>query len=229
MAETPAQPVTEQVQVGSPVQPELPIENKPASEAKPDVAAAGVVTTPNVEGAKPSDAGNEQKTEPVKVNEPIKYELKQPEGSLLEGRIEKIEALAKERGFSNEQAQAILDSEAAAVREFVEQTKPDGRLWVAQVEKWEQEALASKEIGGTTEKLQESARLAKEALKQSGFFPPDFEKYLHETGLGSHPTMVTALVRIRKAMSNDKAVRAPLAPSQPKPIEARLYPGDVPK
>ena len=202
------------------------VEGNPASEAKTEVTTAGATTeAPKVEGTESSEAGSEPKTDPKAEAAPEKYELKLPEGA-DQGLIEKIESFAKERGFSNEQAQAILEREVAAVQEFANQTKPNGKVWLQQVEKWEQEALSSKEIGGTPEKLQQSVAVAKKAIAK--FFPEESHAFLHESGLGSHPALLTALVRIGQAMGNDKSVKGSSTTTTEKSLAERLY-GDSAK
>src|SRR5688572_20896218 len=65
------------------------------------------------------DGNKDKQVEAPKEQKPVvpeKYDLKLPEGSLLEAaQMEKISAYAKEKGLSNEQAQELLERENDAV------------------------------------------------------------------------------------------------------------------
>lgn len=63
---------------------------------------------------------------------------------------------------------------------------------------------ADKEIGG--DKLTASLSKAQQALETFG--TPELKEYLNETGLGNHPELVKAFVKIGKAMSEDNMVSA---------------------
>ena len=69
--------------------------------AAPESGATTAQATATAEGAK--DAA------------PEKYDLKQPEGSLLSAEaVQEVEALAREAGLSNEHAQKLLDAKAVS-------------------------------------------------------------------------------------------------------------------
>src|SRR3954464_8985731 len=103
----------------------------PAAAVTPAGTPAQTVPTPATPPALPAAESKpatllgdlkpaEVKAEPQKPAE-IKYELKAPEKSLLPAtHAEKIVALAKERGFSNEQAQAVYEAESAHFKEYVD-------------------------------------------------------------------------------------------------------------
>jgi hypothetical protein len=163
------------------------------------------VETPKVEAkAEVKDASVIEKTSAEKPPEGqpavIKYELKIPEGSQLDPKhVEKVEAYAKSKNLSQEQAQEILQREHEAVSSFSETLK-------AKVEEeknsWQKAVQADKEIGG--EKFNESIELAKRAYQK--FAPPEFTQLLNESGYGNHPLLVKTFFRIGKAMGEDKLV-----------------------
>lgn len=155
--------------------------------------------------AAPADekpAAAETKTE-EKVSDPgakaeVKFDLKLPEGSPLDAsHVEKIATLARERGLSQETAQALLERESA---QFVETR--DGIIkkldsdWKAQEATWIKANEADKEIGGADFKknIQRVHVLVKKFGSES------FVKTLNETGLGNQPELVRFCLKIAKEM-----------------------------
>lgn len=167
-----------------------PAASAPAAEAAPAAApvAAQQATPP---------AAQPQGDKPVV---PEKYDLKLPEGSLLEpAYVEKISSYAKEKGLSNEQAQALLVREHEAVTSFA---KAQESQWAQTTESWVNELKADKEIGG--EKFAENAELAKRVLNRFGS-----EKLINElnrTQYGNHPELVRMMVQIGRTMAEDQLV-----------------------
>lgn len=74
--------------------------------------------------------------------------------------------------------------------------------WQAQTEQWAADVKADKEIGG--DKLTTNLSAAQRALDQFG--TPELKEYLEGTGLGNHPELVKAFIKIGKAMSEDGMV-----------------------
>lgn len=162
------------------------------------------------EAAKPKEGGD-------KPGVPEKYELKLPENSLLDpSRLEKIAAVAKERGLSNEAAQALVDHESQAVADF-QKAQLEGLKKTS--EKWVEELKADKEFGG--EAFSKTAEAAKRVVARFG--DQQFREALESTGLGNHPALVRVFARIGKAMSEDQFVQPGAAPASPMRIEDRFY------
>lgn len=156
-----------------------------------------------------------EKPEPSKEAakaEEIKYELKLPEGSPLEASyVEKIATYAKERGLSNEQAQALLERESSTVADYKSLT----RGWVDDVRN-------DKEIGG--DHFNENVGLALSVVEKYG--TDSLKTALKETGYGNHPELVRIFARIGKAMAPDRLVKAGTQSApQKRPIEEILYGG----
>lgn len=151
-------------------------------------------------------------TEPKKEEQPKDaFELKLPEGSLLsEKNVQEVMALAKEKGYTQEQAQLILDRENATVSAYREGLINQHKK---QTEQWAATAKADPEIGG--EKFTASVESAKRAFDKFG--TPEFKQALEETGYGNHPELIKVFSRIGKLMSEDKFVAAgePAAPKKP--------------
>lgn len=141
---------------------------------------------------KDSDA----KKESEKPGVPEKYDLKLPDGSLLDpGRLEKIAADAKAQGLSNEQAQELVQREHQAVADFVKDNSRDGAKWNQQMDAWEKEALDSKDLGnGSKQKLAEISEVAMRGAK--AYFPAEVIKYLEDTGQGSNPHVLRGLYKL---------------------------------
>ena len=179
-------------------------------------AEGTILTAPPVD-AKAGDKTTDKKADAAKA--PTAYELKLPEGSLLdESAVERTVSYAKERGLTNEQAQAILEREHGAVASYVEaQTKAlqtKATAWVAEIK-------ADKEIGG--EKFNENVELAKRVIQKHA--PENLKKVLNETGLGNHPDLVRMLVSIAKGGAEDKMVIPGAQPAgKPKSTAEILFP-----
>ena len=166
-----------------------------------------------------------EKMEEAKAAPPEKYELKLPEGSLLDpSTIEKISAYAKEKGLSNEAAQEVLERENAAVTLHHE-------AQMKQVEDirngWVKDAEVDTEIGGAA--FKENAELAKRVVDRFG--SEEFKKALNETGFGNHPEVLRTFVRIGKMMADDQLIHPKSqAPAQGESdIAAKMYPSMAPK
>jgi hypothetical protein len=148
---------------------------------------------------------------------PEKYDLKLPEGSLLSAsQLEALATYSKENKLTAEQAQGLLEREHQAVATYVENQKQE---LAKKPEAWLAEAQADKEIGG--DKFGENTELAKRALATFG--SDTLKKILNDTGLGNHPELVRAFVRIGKAMSDDKLVLPGAHAGGKKSIEDIFY------
>jgi len=152
---------------------------------------------PPTEPAKPKDTpATPPKTEdapPAKVV-PEKYDLKLPDGSILETSVvDRIAAIAKERGMSQEEAQSFLNEQNQSVATFVEERKKS----------WFEAVKGDKEFGGDAFTV--NAELAKRVVQR---FDPsgELQAELDKMGYGNHPAMFKFVTRIGKAMSEDQLV-----------------------
>lgn len=154
---------------------------------------------------------------------PEKYELKMPDGSTLEqGHLEKIASFAKERGFSSEQAQSLVERDHQAAVQFAEANKPGGADWSKRVSEWESQALIDKEIGGSKDALKQSAELGGRVLNK--FFPETVRKFLVDSGFGSHPDVIRGFSKLGKMMADDQLVREGPGSSTKKSMVDIFYP-----
>lgn len=162
---------------------------------------------------------------------PEKYDLKLPAGSTLPASIvERTAANARALGLSNEGGQKLLDTVVAELTEvnkvIVGEWEPTkGAKWIERDNAWKAQALADTEIGGSPEKLETSAKLAKDVVDK--FFDGKIAEFLRASGLGSHPEFVRGLSRIGRGMSEGSLVLgAPGASGKPKGQAATLYGDD---
>ncbi|EBF8395136.1 peptidase [Salmonella enterica subsp. enterica] len=176
----PAKPEGDKPQLGA--EGDKPQEEKPADGDKP-------------EEEKPDD--KEQKPEGA----PEKYEFKPAEGQELDtAALEQFEPIARELNLTNEQAQKMVDLYGTKIMPMVKQQQVEA--WQKTTEQWAADVKADKEIGG--DKLTSNLSAAQRALAQFG--TPELKEYLEGTGLGNHPELVKAFVKVGKAMSEDGMV-----------------------
>jgi hypothetical protein len=129
-------------------------------------------------------------------------ELKLPEGVDAK-QFDAFRELAGKHGLKGEAAQAVVDHylERQQAATKANQTAMEKSITDAR-ESWRAAALADKEIaGGDPQKFAESLNLAERAVLKFG--GRELLETLGATGLGSHPTVVRAFVRVGKAMAED--------------------------
>ncbi|HCC6168429.1 TPA: peptidase [Citrobacter amalonaticus] len=160
-----------------------PAEDKPADDKKQ-------------EGDKPAEKKEGDKPEGA----PEKYEFQAAEGVELDTEaLKEFEPVAREMNLTNEQAQKLVDV-YPKILAGVQQRQVEA--WQQTTEQWAADVKADKEIGG--DKLPSNLSAAQRALDQFG--TPELKTYLNDTGLGNHPDLVKAFVKIGKAMSEDGMV-----------------------
>lgn len=151
------------------------------------------------DGDKPADKPDDKEQKPEGA--PEKYEFKPAEGQELDtSALEQFEPIAREMNLSNEQAQKMVDLYGTKILPMVQQQQTEA--WQKTTEQWAADVKADKEIGG--DKLTANLSAAQRALDQFG--DPELKEYLDSTGLGNHPALVKAFIKVGKAMSEDKVV-----------------------
>lgn len=194
-----------------------------AEEAKAAADKAAADAKAAEEAKAKGDAEAKAKAESEKNKVPEKYELKTPEGSKLSAQeVEKIAAFSKERGFSAEQAQALVERESELKDSF---EKASLEQLANATTEWLETAKTDKEIGG--EEFPKSAELAKRVVTRFG--TPEFKEELERTGLGNHPELVRVFVRIGKAMSDDQLVLPGSQTKQQVDVAEKFYGGSSKK
>lgn len=190
-------------------EPAAPSGDAPAPAADP-AKTEGDKPQPGAEGDKPQDDKPAEGDKPAKEPDnkdkkpegaPEKYEFKAGEGVELDQEaLKDFEPLARELNLNNEQAQKLVDMYGTKLLPMVQ--KHQAEAWQKQTEGWAESVKADKEIGG--DKLTSSISTAQRALETFG--TPELKEYLNTTGLGNHPELVKAFVKIGKAMSEDNVV-----------------------
>lgn len=158
------------------------------------------------------------KSLPKQKTLPEKYELKLPDGTKLDAKhLEGIATFSKERGLSNEEAQAIVEREHTLLTSY---EKTVAESVKTEIESWAKSSEADKEIGG--EKFKENVTLAKQVLDR--FANDDFKKFLDVSGYGNHPEVLRFVINIGKAMTQDQLVKSTVPPTgEKKSTESVLY------
>lgn len=199
----------------------------PPSEASPETKPPE--TKPPATETKPEGKPGETKPE---VKAPVTYDLKLPEGSLLDkSDIERITKIAKDNEFAPEDAQALLEAEHEAVKSYAD--KQTAALAQAPTQ-WADQAKSDKEIGG--ENLPAAAELGARVLKK--FASPSLiatlglktDKNPNGTGLGNHPELIRLMYRIGKAIGDDQLVVGSAGATPPTKSKAdQLFPTSASK
>ncbi|EBS3902100.1 peptidase [Salmonella enterica subsp. enterica] len=177
--------------------------DNPAQAVEP-AQKEGETPQPGAEGdntaeEKPADDKKQEGDKPEGA--PEKYEFKPAEGQELDAAaLEQFEPIARELNLTNEQAQKMVDLYGTKIMPMVQQQQAEA--WQKTTEQWAADVKADKEIGG--DKLTGNLSAAQRALAQFG--TPELKEYLEGTGLGNHPELVKAFVKVGKAMSEDGMV-----------------------
>lgn len=179
---------------------------EPSTQDKPVEGAenpAGAEKEPDKEGDKPVDENPKEGDDKNKKPEgaPEKYEFKAAEGQQLdETALKEFEPIARELNLNQEQAQKFVDLYASKIVPQLQQQQIE--QWTKQTEQWAVDAKADKEIGG--DNMTANIGLAQKAFDQFG--SPELKEYLNTTGLGNHPEIIRAFMKVGKSMSEDSMV-----------------------
>jgi len=162
------------------------------------------VVTPEVaatESPAPETLVTEEKAATPEEKPEPKFELKLPEGSKLDANyLQSIEALAKEKGWTNERAQEAVDERHAALTEF--EAQQSQALADLNDKTWKDELMKDSEVGG--QKFEESGHLAMKGAEWA--FGKEFAEELKSLKLNHHPKLFKGLVKIGRERANDKIV-----------------------
>lgn len=145
---------------------------------------------------KPGDEKGDKDGKDKPDGAPEKYEFQAPEGVELDTEaLTLFEPIAKELNLSQEQAQKLVD-----IYPKLQQHQAD--VWGKQVEQWGADTKADKEIGG--DKFETNLGLAQKALDTFG--TPELRQFIDSTGMGNHPEVIRAFMKVGKMMSEDSFV-----------------------
>jgi len=176
----------------------------------------------------PSEAGVKGGKERRKKSLPEKYDLKYAENSPLDpkGDVERITALSREYGLTNEQSQKLYEAHHAMASGLVSRQQQSQNDTFENLKKeWETQTWADKDLGGD-KRTETEANIAR---VRDRFAPlvPNFFKLADESGYGNHPEFVRFISVLGRMMAEDK----PLSivggggnKGQQKTLAERMYP-----
>lgn len=216
LADTPSATAT--ASAAAPSTPEAPATTTAAPPPSSNATTSAAPTTPPQQT---TSSAEPQKPPEAKPATPEKYELKQPEGSPIDSQaLEETAAFSRELGLTNEQAQKLVDRDHQLLTSYV--AAQQQALIERSQTQWVDEIKADKEIGGAD--FNRNAELARRAMAKFG--SDSLKQALNESGLGSHPELVRAFVRIGKAMAEDTLAPAAGSPAaKPKSLAEIFYGG----
>ncbi|HLB68745.1 MAG TPA: hypothetical protein VJN63_09850 [Thermoplasmata archaeon] len=195
---------------GDPVQKP---ETSPAAGTAPKPADAPPAGTPDPKSTAPDASPG------ATPGTPAVYALKIPDGSLLaQADIDSISAWAKERGYTNEEAQEIVGREHETSLRVIESLKTQHER---EQQAWVDSVKADPELGG--DKLSTTRDLAGKVLRRFG--SDKLAEDVKRTGLGNYPEFVRLLARIGRAISEDTLATGSIpAPGGRKSDAEAFYP-----
>lgn len=201
--------------------PADPAAAKPADQGTQPPPADPAVVTDNTTPTEPAadPAVDPTKDAPKADDKPSEYKLTLSEGSPLTAEhLAEVAEYAKAKGFTPEQAQAMVEREEQVAKKFETNWKQTQER--AAFEEWPAQAKADKEIGGKN--FDQSLALSKRALNKYG--TPEFVNVLETTGIGNHPEVIRIFKKIGEAMADDTAVLPTNNSSgKQKSVEERFY------
>lgn len=168
------------------------------AESNPPSAAPGTV----IGGATPPTAPAPAAPEGETSQEPAEYNFTLPEGfSMDENLIGKFTELAKTSKLDPKVAQQIVDLQTATQKQQIDDFEQMKKTW-------HQESM---QLLGT--KPEEGTALVAKAAQ---FASPELKSFLEETGLGSHPLLVSYFREVGKHLVEDR-----FAPGNPRADKPR--------
>jgi len=168
--------------------------------------------------------GGQQQQQQQSGGVPEKYELKLPDGALIDPKaIERTAAQAKALGLSQEGAQKALDFANGEVKAYHEGLTAQHQ---ERVKGWTEALKTDTEIGGAN--LEANGQLAWRVIQK---FAADttLEADLKSSGYNHHPGLFKLLARIGKAMGEDQLVTGAQGGAAPKGAADVLYGGGAQK
>lgn len=201
---------------------------QPAGSAAPNPPPQQNADPAKQNAPPPTEAKGDQKApeqqpdgqgEQAKAKPPEKYELKLPEGAKLDPKhLEAVTEYAKSLGMNQEQAQALVERDAALVSTY---EKGVVEAHAKRVEEWHRQVVADKDLGGTN--FDATREAARRALARFG--NDSFKQMLNESGYGNHPEVVRVFAAIGRAMAEDRFVNANNPANAKKDAASILYGG----
>lgn len=178
-------------------------------------AAAAGVNKGAADGAQAKTEAGEGKDGTAGAKAPEKYDLKAPEGIVLDtAAVEEFSVIAKELNLTNDQAQKFANVAAA-----MEQRRAEAH--VKTVKEWAEQSKGDKEIGGDA--FDTNMSTARKFMDTFG--SPELKQLLDVSGFGNHPEVVKLFVKAGKRFGEDGFVASGNRAATPEQSAAKaLYP-----
>lgn len=226
-AQTTAPLVTQPPETAAPLVTDAPATEPPTTETPateaPTTAAPGGTTPAPTTTLEPSYLEQFGKTtvapgesQPPASVEPVKYELKLPEGVPVDQeKLTAYTGLLQERGIAPEVGQQLLDMHHESINQVA--TALAKHQWDAFGETrrgWRTEIMADEQLGGSGHQttMQAVARVrdgfisrAPEGSPQRLADEKKFEEFLRVTGAGDHPAFIRLLHNVAAALDEPAA------------------------
>lgn len=181
----------------------------------PEAPMDEVLLTGEGEQGSAADSAGTPGEQPKEPGEPETYEFKMPEGFTLEQEVQgKFVDILKEAKIPGSHGQKLLDLAVEHVQRLQEAGVSE---WRQQQKEWVESLKSDPEFGGPN--LQGTIKAANHVLTRFG--DADLVKDLAGTGFGNHAGLVKLLARIRKVVSEDRAVEGGPAGARP------MTPGEI--
>lgn len=200
-------------------------ESKESEEVKTEDAKGSEGADDKKAADDKGDKDGADKSEDAKGDEdeadgaPDEYEpFTLPEGMEADAQgMEEFGALAKELDLSQENAQKLIDLQAA----LVQRASDDAwQVWADTQNEWAKEVRADKEFGGTNIDASKAAAKAF-VLKYGG---KEALQALQMTGAGNHPHVFKALARAGKELAEDEILSGASGGDADVPLANRMFP-----
>lgn len=163
-----------------------------------------------------SEDGKADKDEDGAPDEYQEFSL--PDGMEVDSdALEKFLPIAKEKNFSQEEAQAVVDIASDMVQKTLAQQYT---AWEEKRDGWLDEGRNDPDVGGKN--YDQSVADAKLAIHQIG--GKELKKALDETGAGNHPAMLKAFSKLGKLLREDDFDFGSAQKEGKKDLASRLFP-----
>lgn len=210
--ETPAAPAAEPAPAAAPAAPAPTpslMDEAPAADPAPEPDASAPAAEPAADPEAPPADGDKPAEEGDPAPAPIEYtDFIAPEGVELDAEVlGELKELGKANGWTQEQAQAIVDLGNKMQTKFAETF---AESVVAARAEWREQTTTDPEFGGKN--LQPNLAIARQARETFG--TPALKELLDQSGLGDHPEVVRFFYKVGKATSEHDFVVSG-KPSQP--------------
>jgi len=213
---------------GAPAEDQKDSPNESSSDSSAD---EGKETLENGDKPKSADESDSKDSDSKDDKDGAKdnvYELQLPEGSKLsQPEVEEVTSFAKEHGFSQEQAQAILEFQSKVNGQIMENAQTlvleqAEKTNQANADKWLVEVKDHPELGG------DNFKATAEKMKRfsDAYVPQEMKDFLNQTGYGNNPAVAQLFSKLydELGLGEDSTVHGSTGQSKSNKSRAeRLY------